>query len=175
MLFILGSVIGGAYMGWSFIMSTNSSFYRVDTSTYVFAGVFAVLLGVCGAFIGVGVAWLVGRLFPRIWTDPTTFKLASMNNGTSMTGSFYLMHGSVRGGWSYRYYVKIGDTLHPSELSVYGNDITIHEVPNEKDPRMVVETFRVRYGWLKLFGFSDEDRRYQFYLQKGSVKQGFDI
>jgi hypothetical protein len=127
-----------------------------------------------GAALGTGLSHLVGTLFKQRWSSASVSKLAAIRNGDAMQGQFYLMGGTVNGGWAYNYYIKDGDQLRPRSLSISGHNIVVEEIDDGK-PRIEVSNAEFHSSWLNLFALPSGGHLYAFFVPKGSVKEGFDI
>lgn len=170
MIFPIIFAIAGLFFGWSAMLDGGNP----HGAEYAGAAIMALLFAFSGLLIGILVAFIVGCFFPKSWLKSTVFNLAAMRNGSAAHGIFYLMRGSVNGGWAYNYYVKEGVQLRPKDLLINENDILVEEI-EEGEPRLEVSVYDFSKEWFNWFGAASQAKRYHFFVPKGSVKEGFDI
>ncbi|MDP3769716.1 MAG: hypothetical protein U1A25_01430 [Candidatus Sungbacteria bacterium] len=145
-----------------------------DSPMAYFAGLgMAVILGLFAFMIGLGIAFFVGSLFPKVWSEPKVTHLVSLRNTHGIVGSSFLGTGQIGSEEFYFYHSEMNGGYVPGKCTTDG--VVIYEDGDNMTGILKEYSREFRFTVCFLFGLPAMSLRREFYIPKGSLIQNFRI
>lgn len=149
-----------------------------DRPEFVLMGMgFLLTLGLAVG-IGAAVAEEVGEALPQRMDEKPSrvVRLAAARTVDSVQGSIrggvFLLRGDIGGATYYRYYERFNDGVTPRQVRA-GVGVYVYETDGA--PRMEVTNWRFTRRWWRFFAFDPGGTTTDFYVPKGSIREGFQL
>lgn len=151
------------------LISVTEWGYMDDLSDYFLVFIQFLLGAVFGCLFGLFVACLLPAKEQEV---KYTYNLETLQDGNSVSGSFFLGCGAIDGKMQYVYYYESPDGYRMNQID-YDNVVIKY---SEEDPR--IETYKmepIKGKFINLFAFDIPQERNIIYVPKGTIKQNFTL
>lgn len=164
MIIVILFIILGVFVGYKMAEDMLDEF--VD---YVFGCIPMLLFGMIFGFLGFGLsALLPAKMHTVIVTD----KVVSLQDGSSVSGNFFLGCGTIEGKMKYTYYRDSNGVFSMNQLPMESTTI----VYSELEPKVEQHTTcMVEGAFINYFAIDVPYDKYVVYVPKGTIKNGFSL
>ena len=127
-----------------------------------------------GAFFGMIISMVMGRIFPTVWKRYGTQKLVAISRDTATSGEFFLGIGDLGNKQTLSYAVKNADGSFCFKTEDLDEDTKFFE-EDRQDGEIVFFELVFALPVYKLFGLMPGYYRQEFHIPMGSVTHGFKL
>ena len=140
-----------------------------DFIDFLLVTIGAILAFLGGALVGL----LIGLCLPKYYVyEKATFELESIQDNSSISGSFFLGSGRVNGTMSYAFYYKNSDNEYKLQTVDANNSAIIY---TDSIPIFEQYTLRMVNNNWSILGMYDGQKKYKFKIPQGSIKNNFNL
>jgi len=133
---------------------------------------------IMAAFLGAAIGLIIGFLVPsKMIEQKSTFKLMNLQDGSQVSGNFFLGSGTIEGKMNYVFYYNLDSTTFAMAQIKYD----VATVKYTKDSTTAyVECYKTvddkNYFWNKFSIDTDYgNMRYVIYVPKGTIKTNYNL
>ena len=133
---------------------------------------------IMAAFLGGALGFMIGLLVPsKMIEEKSTFKLMNLQDGSQVSGNFFLGSGTIEGKMNYIFYYNLDSTTFAMAQIKYD----VATVKYTKDSTTAyVECYKTvddkNYFWNNFSIDTDYgDKRYIIYVPKGTIKTNYNL
>lgn len=167
MIFIILAIVIDAIVVYNMVFKDS---YGIDSDSIFFGVLFFVLLGILFLGGGIGLASLVGNLFPQDFI-PTKTELVSLKDNIGVQGRYFLFSGYIDNELKYFYYFKNANGGY--EKGDLENAV-IFEDENDK-PYLITYEAKFFNEGLMLIAFPAKTKTPEFHIPEGSIFRDYEL
>ena len=139
----------------------------------ILATIFIPLMGIgTGAILWISIGSIIGCFMPTVDIKETK-ELYALQDGSEISGSFFLGSGRIDEEMHYVYIVKEDRGKQMQTLEIDANEIYLND--NVDTPTLDIYSKDFKYEWMYWFAMPGTDCEYVFNIPSGSIDYEYNI